>query len=201
MSFSLLNFVFTLLVDYRYLLLVPIVMIEGPIATIITGFLASFGLMNPYLAYPLIVVGDVLGDSLYYAFGRFGSKALLRGWGKYIGFTLERVEKLKEHFRKHAGKTLLLGKLTHFLGAGVLVAAGMAMMPFFPFVGYSILGTIPKSFLLFVVGFYFGQAYILINHYLDYAAFGMLVLVLLLFLFYYFYTHFGKKISRRVIEG
>ena len=200
MTFSLLNFVFTLLIQYKYWLLVPIVMVEGPIATIIAGLLASFGFMNPYIVFPLIVVGDVLGDSLYYALGRFGSKHFLQGWGKYIGFTIQRAEKLKDHFRKHAGKTLLLGKFTHFLGAAVLVAAGLAMMPFFPFVGYSILGTIPKSLILFFLGFYFGQTYILLNYYLDYAAVGVLVLVLLFILSYIVYSKFEKKISRKVMR-
>jgi membrane protein DedA with SNARE-associated domain len=145
--------------SYRYLILFPLVVIEGPIVTIIAGFLASLGQMNLLICYPLVVVGDIVGDLLMYAQGRWGGKPAVEKWGRRFGVKPSFVERLERHFAKHPGKTLVVGKLTQFFGGPILIAAGMAQMPILDFIWFNIIGTLPKSLILLLIGFYFGAAY------------------------------------------
>lgn len=143
---------------------------------VISGFLSSLGYLNVFAVYFLVLVGDVVGDSIYYAIGRWGREGFVRRWGRYIGLNQERTEHLEGHFKKHSGKTLIIGKWSHAVGVVVLVAAGIAEMPFWRFVWFNLVASMPKSLIFVVVGFYFGHAYSQIGRYLDYAAITMIVL-------------------------
>ena len=52
------------------------------------------------------------------------------------------------------------GKLTHAVGFAVLLAAGAARIRISVFVFYNLLGTLPKSCLLVVIGYFFGRFYL-----------------------------------------
>ena len=83
-----------LLTTYKYLLLFPIVVFEGPIITVIAGFLSSLGYLNIFIAYGVVVVGDIAGDIMYYALGYYGRDRFVNRWGRFLGITSERVERL-----------------------------------------------------------------------------------------------------------
>jgi membrane protein DedA with SNARE-associated domain len=175
------------LIQYRYLLLLPIVVVEGPIITVIAGFLVSLGYLDFILAYGLAVTGDLFGDTLYYLAGRIGADRFVKGWGRCLCITWDQIDRLKQHFARHVGKTLLLGKLTQGAGGLILVAAGAAEVPYPVFLWFNLLGTLPKSLALLLVGFYFGHAYRRISAYLNDIALitiGILVLVSPGYLFY-----------------
>lgn len=180
-----------LLIDFRYLVLFPIVVLEGPIITVIAGFLASLGKLNLFIAYFVVVFGDLTGDSIYYVIGRFGKETIISRWGKMFGLSDERIYNLEKHFENNGGKTMLLGKLSHGVGAAFLVAAGIAKMPFRRFFWYNFLGTLPKSLFLIVIGYYYGQAIAKINSLLEWAAI-IFMTAGIFFLVFYFY-HPRKK--------
>jgi len=180
-----------LIIDYRYLILFPIVVFEGPIITVIAGFLASLGQLNLYIAYFIVIFGDLTGDSIYYAIGRFGKEKIISHLGGRFGLSDVRINDLEKHFEGNGGKTMLLGKLSHGVGAAFLVAAGIAKMPFRRFFWYNFLGTLPKSLILIVIGYYYGQAMAKINSYLEFAAIIFLTAGII-FLVFYFY-HPRKK--------
>ncbi len=175
------------LIQYRYLLLFPIVVAEGPIVTVIAGFLVSLGYLDFPLTYTVAVMADLLGDSLYYFIGRLGAKRVADGWGQVLGISWDQIEKLKRHFERHVGKTLLLGKLTQGAGGLILVAAGAAEVPYPAFLWFNLLATLPKSLVLLLVGFYFGHAYRSIGTYLNIAALITIGVVVLAGLGYVFY--------------
>jgi membrane-associated protein len=171
-----------LLEKYKYLLIFPIMVLEGPIITVISGFLVSLGKLDIYYAYPLLVIGDFLGDILHYGFGKyfnkfsFFQKALI-----FLGYDDERERMIEEHFRKHSGKTLIASKVSHGIGGFVQIVAGMINVDFVEFMKYSLLGTIPKILILFLLGYYLGSSYVRIDTYFDYTAlFSIFALVIVL---------------------
>ncbi len=177
---------------YKYIVLFFVTIIEGPIVTIIAGFLISLGHLNFLLSYILIVIADLTGDSIYYSFGRWGKKRFINKYGKYFGMTTERVLRIEKHFEKHSGKTLFLGKVSHGIGAVFLVAAGMAEMPYQKFLWYNFIATIIKSLILILIGFYFGQALVKINSIFEFAA-ALSISIGLAFAFGYFIYSRRKK--------
>jgi len=158
------------LTQYRYLLLFPFTIIEGPIVTIIAGLLVSLDKLNFLLTFLIVILGDLTGDCLYYLLGRWGKDTFIKRWGKYIGLTERRLSVVEKHFEQHSGKTLIAGKLSHGIGAAFLVAAGVAKMPFWKFLWFNTIATLPKSLILMLVGFYFGYSLTKINTALDFTA-------------------------------
>ncbi len=170
--------------SYGYVGLFLVVIVEGPIATIIAAFLASQGILDVWLVYLVVVLGDLTGDFLYYGAGRSGRTVFGR-WGKLSEPRQRRLTALKDRFRARAGPTLLMGKITHAAGFLVLFAAGAARVPVATFLWYSVLGTLPKSALLVAIGYVAGAAYVRINAYLGIAtliAFPLICLGLLIYL-------------------
>jgi len=76
--------VFKWIVCYKYLVLYPIMVFEGPIITIIAGFFVSIGHLNGPAVFMVLIVGDVTGDSLYYTIGRWGKGLTLTRLGRLI---------------------------------------------------------------------------------------------------------------------
>lgn len=189
---STLDIIIQWLLAYKYLALFPIMVVEGPIVTVIAGFLASLGYMNVLLVYFIVVAGDLTGDVFYYALGRYGREKTIARWGHVLGITMERIERVEYHFKNHTAKTLLFGKLTHAIGLVFLVAAGMARVPFSEYLWYNLLGTLPKSLVFLLIGYYFGSAYVQINNYLSYGMLGGIFFIGLLFLIYFIYGGYNK---------
>lgn len=153
-------FLFNLVLHYKYLFLFPITAIEGPLITMAAGFLVTLGVINPFIALPIIVAGDVTSDVFYYFVGRYGERWRLTRW-IIRRFTFEtHKEKIGPAFEKHGGKILLFGKLTHAFGAVFLIGAGYFDMNLPLFIWYNTIGTIIKSSILMYVGYLAGSAYV-----------------------------------------
>lgn len=184
-----LNSLIDWLTHYGYWVVFPLVVVEGPIITVITGSLVSFGIFNFAVAYIVIMVADLSGDSAYYAIGRYGGQKFIQKWGRFLGLKPETALNLKKHFDNKGGRTLMLGKISHGIGGIFLVAAGLAEMPFLKFIWYNFLATLVKSLALLLLGFYFGQAIIKINSIFDFIASVLICLfiaaIIVYFSFYY----------------
>ena len=196
----LLQQIILLLTAHKYLFLFPVVVVEGPIITVIAGFLSSLGFLNIFIAYAVIVVGDIVGDIMFYAIGYYGRQKFVNRWGRFLGITSERVERLEKHFEKHAGKTLIVVKLSQGIGAVVLVAAGIARVPFRKFVWYNFIPTLPKSLILILIGYYSGESYVKISSYLDYAAIGTVIAAVIFIVIYFMMRKVSKKYADRDIN-
>lgn len=163
--------------SHGLLLLAPIAILEGPIITVIAGYLAHLGAFNPVAAYVVIVLADLVGDTLFYLFGRSGVGWLSPRWRARLGLSDERLVGLTDHFRDRGGRTLIVGKLTHTLGALALIAAGVVHMRFLPFLWYNFIATLPKSLFFLGLGYGLGVAYKRVDAYIFW--FSLVPLVVL----------------------
>lgn len=139
-------------------ILLPLSILEGPIVTVLAGYAARLGLVGLVLAYGIVVLGDLLGDSLLYLLGRSGLGRIPPRWLARAGLVPERLAVLSQHFADKGGRTLILGKITHSAGAAVLIAAGFARMSYPAFLWYNLLGTLPKSAAFLALGYLLGEA-------------------------------------------
>ena len=65
-----------LLLTYKYLILIPLSIVEGPVLMIVCGPLIVLGILNPLLVYLIIVFGDIVGDFAQYYIGYRGKRFL-----------------------------------------------------------------------------------------------------------------------------
>ncbi|MEN8252140.1 MAG: DedA family protein [Patescibacteria group bacterium] len=157
------------LTDYGYWILFPLMIVEGPVVTLIAAFMASFGIFNIYVVFFLSVLGDVFGDILFYGAGRRWGMGFVDKIGRHIGIDRELVVKMEKYFENHGGKTIFAVKSTTGLCWATFIAAGIIKMPFGKFVLYSVLGGFVWSAVLVIMGYFFGYLHEQIAEYINYA--------------------------------
>ena len=184
-----------LLATYAYATIFPLSVVEGPIITILAGYLVSLGYVDPFLVYLTVVAGDITGDLAWYSAGRWGRHGIETGWGRHIGVTPERMRRVEDHFRRHSGKTLLMGKLTQALGALVLLGAGAARVPPRRFLAFNLLATLPKSLALLVFGYYFGKASAQAGSALNYVALGTVMAAVVALMVWFVPRRFARRLQ------
>jgi membrane protein DedA with SNARE-associated domain len=155
--------------------------------------LISTKVLNPIIVFPVLIVADLCGDTLFYSFGRFGRNRFIERWGHYIGITPSRIERLEKHFHAHCGKTIIIAKMINFAAVAMLIAAGIAKLSYLKFIWFNLIATIPKTLTLILIGFFFGHAYKTLNTYIDSAGLVFLILILLGSLLYFLLKRFKKK--------
>lgn len=148
-----------------------LMIVEGPVATIIAAFLSSFGYFNVFAVFALSVSGDVIGDVILYSIGYFGGAPILARAEKFLKIKESVVEKLREKFRANGAKIIFYVKATTGLCWITFILAGTSRMKLSKFVKYSIMGGLVWSSFLVVVGYFFGYAAERISQYIKYAGY------------------------------
>lgn len=172
-----------LLSAHPYAVLLPLAVAEGPLVTIACGVLVAAGQLEFWSVLAIVVAGDLVGDSALYALGRWGGTRMVTRWASQG--TLRRAAALKDQFLHRADRVLVAGKLTHAVGAPVLIAAGFVRMTFGRFLTVNFLATLPKSLALICIGYAFQSGYTAIGqnmtyYYIVLLIVGVIVLYLLL---------------------
>ena len=179
-----------LLTKYGYFILFPLAAIEGPIVSLVVGFFVRLGYFAFLPAYGILILGDLIPDTIYYYIGRFGNKRKIME--KY-GSRLNLVEKL---WREHGKKTMFLSKLAYGLSTAFLISAGLVNMPLKRFISYTLPITILQYGAIMAIGYYLGSSYQLAAKYIDYAGIIIAVIFVIFITGYIFFI----KYARRQIE-
>jgi membrane-associated protein len=180
--------IFYLLSQYKYVILFPLAIIEGPILAVIAGFLCISGYLNPFIVYPIIVVGDVIGDSLCYMFGWWGIPGFLKRIVKEFGLKPENMAQVRAYFDSNPNKTISLSKITLGIGFAGIYLAGNARIPYYRFIRICLITSALQYVVYLSLGLMFGGAYKQISHYLDFFAAFTIVTALAVILFYFLRT-------------
>ncbi len=153
------------LIAHGSALILPLAVIEGPFVSVVAGFLSAQGYFDWLWALCLLVLGDLLGDLLYYWVGRSGKTgltSLLRRFGVRSTVTPE----MQLHLKDHAAKMLFIGKWTQSIGVVVLVGSGMLRLPLPQFLLVNLIATVPKSAVLFSVGYFAANHIEMLTHHM-----------------------------------
>ncbi len=175
----------SLLLTYKYVILFPLAVVEGPILTVIAGLFVKTGVLNLYLVYIIVVLGDMFGDTLAYSIGRFGGPLVLRKFSKLWGITDAKVQKAKEYFDLHHHKTLIFSKIIHGVGVAGLITAGNLKISYKKFFFMCLCVSLMQSAILLTIGVLFGHAYAKINQYLGFFSSATIILAAVIILIIY----------------
>jgi membrane protein DedA with SNARE-associated domain len=175
---------YNILTQYQYSILLPVSFLEGPIITVIAGYLTSLHIMNGYVAFAIVVIGDVLSDIFWYEIGYLGKPRALKRWGPTFGFTPERVKVLEEKYKNRQGQLIIIGKLAQGINGIFFVTAALLGISFSKFVLWSTASTLVKSAGLFAVGYYLGEAYQQIGGFLNLSSIVIPILFVIIIAFF-----------------
>ncbi len=167
------------LLAYRYVIVYPLAVVEGPILSMISGFLVRTGFFDFWPIYILLMAGDLTGDILWYLVGRHGARPLIERYGRFLSITEANVEKMEGLFHKHQMKILFISKLTTGFGFAIatLIAAGAVHVPFKKYLTINFFGQFIWTGALLAVGFFFGNLYTLVDKSLRWAFIVALVII------------------------
>src|SRR6185436_18702154 len=149
-----------LIIEYRYLILIPLSFVEGPIVAFFAGTLASLGYFNIYALSLFFLVRDMVVDVGCYYLGYVGEKTQwVRRLIRRLGVTDEHLDEVRSLWHHHPGKTMFLSKLSYGVAAGFIVVAGLVRMSLRKFMIYGFLVAILHYGVLLVLGYFFGTTF------------------------------------------
>lgn len=187
----------TWLLTYRYLVIVPLIIIEGPIVMVVSGFLLRLGYFAFWPVYLVLLLGDLAGDFIWYGVGYYGARRLVRRYGHFLSLTDEVMDRIEEVFKKYQNKILFTSKVTMGLGFALvtLITAGAVRVPLKNYAAFNILGGFVWTSLLVALGYFFGNLYFLVDE-----AFRLIFLAALAAVFLIALYGFKRYIKQQIIK-
>ena len=183
-----------IIIQYKYWIIFPIACVEGPILSILVGFLVSLGYINAFGAYATFLLGDLIPDTLYYYIGRIGrSEKILQRYK-----VLKKVPRLEHLWHQHAWKTMIFTKLAHGFSVPLLVTAGLAHLKIGRFLELAIPVSIAQYAVLMLVGYYFGSSYTELKTIIEHADFIVALSILLVF---FLYLLLARRMRALLVNG
>jgi membrane protein DedA with SNARE-associated domain len=179
------NAIISLILTYRYFILLPLAFIEGPILALVLGFLVHLGYFDFIPAFLVMCAGDFFPDISYYYIGHFGNqKNFLQKYGTRFKFIKNNFPIIEKLWRDHGFKTMFLSKIAYGMSTALLVSSGLARMPFKKFAPYAFVVTLLQYGIIMTLGYYLGYSYVYAAQYVKLAG-VIFALILIAFIFVY----------------
>ena len=115
----------------------------------------SAGAIGLPLASVLIfgALGSTLGATVGYNLGRYGAMPMLLKFGRFILIKPQHIYKAEEFAKKYGVASVFIGRVLPLVPFKVFsIAAGITGIPFIPFVLCTLIGVLPRIFLLVIFG-------------------------------------------------
>ncbi len=158
----------------------------GETVLIAASVYAGAGRLNIFAVAVIAFFAAILGDNTGYVIGRFGGRALVLRYGRYVMITEERLEKAETFFNRHGGKIVTVARFIEGLRQANGIIAGISGMHWLKFLAYNALGAALWVATWTSVGYFAGDhieaIYTGIGHYSLYLLAAAVLLALLYFL-------------------
>ncbi len=155
--------------------------VPGETVLIAGAIFAGSGRLNVVAVGVIGFAAAVVGDNIGYAIGRFGGRALVERWGRYVFLTPERLHKAEVFFDHQGGKIITVARFIEGLRQANGIIAGLAEMHWLRFVAFNALGAALWVGTWVSVGYFAGQHITAIYHditmYSLYVAIAAVVLI------------------------
>ena len=148
------------------------------------GFLISQNIFDFWTTFIVACTAGVVGSIFSYWLGSYGGRPLLLKYGKYIFFNERKFNMAETLFNKYGGIAVVIGRCLPGVRTFISFPAGVARYPMGRFILFTIIGTIPWTFLLVWAGSILGSHWrdlIAYNHYFIAAVVIIAVLAAALF--------------------
>jgi membrane protein DedA with SNARE-associated domain len=148
-----------IILTYRYWILIPLSLIEGPIVAFATAALAARGYFNLYVVFWFFVIKDVIVDGAYYYAGRFVAAGRITSRFMTHSHVIRNIGRVRSQWEDHAWRTMAAGKLCWGLGPAVLTSGGIIGVPVRAFLTYASALAVLQYGVLVGLGYKVGQAF------------------------------------------
>jgi membrane-associated protein len=162
------------------------------------GALAGSGYLNVTLLYVVLLIAAIAGDSLNYWIGnKIGPRVFAKENSRI--FKKEYLEKTREFYEKHGGKTIILARFIPIIRTFAPFVAGVGKMNYRSFLTYNITGAFIWVTSLVFAGFFFGGLPFIQDNF-EYAVI-LIVIISVLPMIYEFTKHkYEKRMSKKQLS-
>ena len=101
-------------------------------------------------------VGCLIGSTVAYAIGAAGGRPLMLKYGKYILISKEDSDRADRWFARYGAPVAFFSRLLPVIRTYISLPAGIARMNFVQFAIFTMLGSLPWTFILALIGYNLG---------------------------------------------
>jgi membrane protein DedA with SNARE-associated domain len=155
--------------------------LPGETALIAGAIYAGSGRLTVVTVGVIGFVAAVAGDNIGYAIGRFGGRALVDRWGRYVFLTPKRLDRAEAFFNRQGGKIITFARFIEGLRQANGIIAGITAMHWLRFLAFNALGAALWVGTWVSVGYFAGRHIATIYHditnYFLYAAIVVVIAI------------------------
>jgi membrane-associated protein len=139
---------------YPYAFIIPLAIFEGPLLSVACGVGVALGYLNPFIAAPILIAGDILPDLVYWLCGWWGTRIdWVRRFATRVRVLREHLPAIEELWRTKLYSTMFIVKLAWGISAPFIVSAGMAGVSLRRFLIASLAVSLPYLGVLMALGY------------------------------------------------
>lgn len=154
--------------------------VPGETVLIAGSVYAGSGRLNVVTVGVVAFVAAIMGDNIGYAIGRFGGRALVLRWGRYVFITEERLDRAEGFFERHGAWIITIARFLEGLRQANGIIAGISKMHWLRFVAFNALGAALWVGTWVTVGYFTGRHITTIYDYITrYSYYALIVLAVL----------------------
>lgn len=164
------NYVLSLIGNFGYLgmflgmvLEAVIIIIPSELILATGGILAGQGVFSFWGAFITGLLGSVFCAIIIYYMGYFGGKGFAMKYGKYFFMKDNEVEKSDSWFNKYGLIAACIGRNVPIVRTLVSLPIGIARLSFKRFLLYTIIGSIPWTFVFVYFGYALGNNWVILK--------------------------------------
>jgi len=196
------DFILNLINDYGYfgmflgMVLEAVIIIIPSEAILATGgILAAKKIFTLWGAFLVGLIGSVFCAIVIYFMGYFGGRPFIKKYGKYFFMQEEDLDKSDSWFNKYGMMSALIGRNFPIIRTLISLPIGIMRLSFTKFLIYTIIGSIPWTFIFVYVGYTLGNGWTIMNKYTGKLKIPIRILLAVLIISYFY-----KKIKNKYIK-
>ena len=155
--------------------------VPGETILVAASVYAGAGRLSIVAVGVVAVLAAVIGDNIGYAIGRFGGRALVLRFGRFVLLTEERLARAEGFFTRYGGPIVVIARFIEGLRQLNGIIAGIAEMPWPRFVVFNAIGAALWVGVWTSVGYLAGDhiqvIYAAVTRYSLYALIALVVVV------------------------
>lgn len=140
-----------------------IIIIPSELILATGGILAGQGIFSFMGAFITGLLGSVFCAIIIYYMGYFGGKGFVKKYGKYFFMKDDEVRKSNSWFDKYGLIAACIGRNVPIVRTLVSLPIGVARLPFKKFLLYTIIGSIPWTFVFVYFGYALGNNWVILK--------------------------------------
>ena len=160
------------------------------------GYLVSQGQMSFFAAVAAGVLGNLVGSWVAYFIGLWGGRELWFQYGRYVGVRAHHLKVAEKWFDRYGEFTVFISRCLPVVRTFISFPAGAARMNLAKFSFYTFIGCVPWVFALTYFGYYLGENWDEVGHFLHYLDYAVALAVLAGTL--YFFLRWRSSRSSRI---